>query len=124
MNPTINNPPDEATREWFNQISSRDCTSAAAALHWCEQAIPCLEACTQSWTASSTPGLQLARKAVELATAFGVDAQTLARLKDQVSRTPTGWDQQAGMPAADAMACLKQMHKSLQSSAQQARRPD
>jgi hypothetical protein len=118
MNPATNNPPDEATRELFNQIYSRDCTSAAAALHWCEQAIPCLEACTQSWTASSRPGLLLARKAHELAVAFGADAETLASLKGQLPQTQVEWEQPAEMPAANALACLKRLHRYLQSTIQ------
>jgi len=116
MNPATNNPPDEATRELFNQIYARDCTSAAAALHWCEQAIPCLEACTQSWTTSSRPGLLLARKAIELATTFGADAETLAALNKQIPQATVQWEQQAEMPAADAMACLKRVHRFFQST--------
>jgi len=118
MNPGTNNPPDEVTRERFNQIYARDCTSAAAALHWCEQAIPCLEACTQSWTASSRPGLLLARKAHELAITFGADAQTLASLNEDIPRAGVEWEQLAEMPAADAMACLKRLHRYFQSTIQ------
>jgi hypothetical protein len=118
MKPDTNNPPDEATRELFNQICSRDCTSAAAALHWCEQAIPCLEACTQSWTASSRPGLMLARKANELAVTFGADAQTLAAFKEHIPPAPVGWEQSPEMPAANALMCLKRLQKYFQSTLQ------